>query len=251
MSLLGFLLKSKANTEAQHKSLVDEFIDLVAMTAANRNEAETYLQLARLSDAYGSDVLLLNGSTHFRDSAIQLSDQEARALQTKTSAEYLGLRFLNLWLRAQQENSDDGKELFLRMCGPIYKARITYYTNLTGTSRFRLQRVAAMGLEDTRRFQDLKNFMLLRELGEGCTTQHIVGCILGYTDFYLSRLGLNPNAAENYGPLIRDERLAKFETIQNAYTRNEDVKPESMKLIEVGRTAGAEQFLEVMALLER
>lgn len=251
MGLIDFIFngnRKPSPTNQRLEPLVDEFVRLTTTVDGwNRGDArftqQTFLHLAAVSDAHGSDAMLLNGPSPLRVVAIELSDQEARDAGSKESPEYFGLRFFNLWLRAQQEESDDAKEIFREICGLMFKARQVYYASLPDKSRFVIRKVTAVGLAETRQFQCLKNFMLLRELGRGSTSQHLVGSILGYADAYLNQLGVRTPQGEDYVPLITDGRLAKNSVIIGAYVRDGSVKPESMKLVDAGRIEGAELFL--------
>lgn len=254
MGLMDFLLKSKSNSSERRQnpdSLTDEFVWLTTMVArATENDPHfidhTHLQLAAASDAYGSDGLLLNGPSAFRISAIELSEKEARAEPSKESPEYLGLKLFNLWLRAQQDNSDEAREIFLGLCGPMFEARKRYYGRLRDKHLFTIRRIATVGMEEVQQFQNLKNFMLLRELGAGCTSQHLVGCIIGYADVYLAQAGLQAPRERDYLPLITEERLAKVGVIRGAYLRDGSVLTDSMKLVETGRIHGAKAFRETL-----
>jgi hypothetical protein len=257
MGLMDFWKKGKAGDAAANRnseSLVDEFVRLVT-TIEEKNQADprfierAYLYSAAASDAYGSDALLLNGPTAHRAIGIALSDNEAQELGSRVSAEYFGLRLLNLWLRAQQEESDDARQIFLEICGLMFKARRTYYARMPDKTRFVIQRTPTVGLKERERFLSLKNFLLLKELGDGCTSQHLVGCILGYADVYLGRLEIVSPREEDYVPLIVDERLASARVIKGAYLRDGSVKPESMKLVEAGRIEGAKSFRDALEFI--
>ena len=88
--------------------------------------------------------------------------------------------------------------------------------------------------------------MLLRELANECTPQHLVGCILGYADTYLMQVVGQTTRAADYGPLITDERLAKWDVIRGAFVRDGSGNPESGKLVEAGRVEGAKVFRETL-----
>lgn len=254
MGLFGFL--SKGHDSAPMKlSLPDEFKLLVG--AAGRQDgnagsllmSRAYRKMAEASDAYGTDQILLNGPSALRDFSVALSEKEAQEIRSKTSPEYYGLRLCNLWLRAQQEDSDDARTVFQDLCLLLFQARVLYYASLRDKGGLLIVPATSDLLSERKQFGKKKNFLLIEELGKGCTSQHIVGCILGYADVYLEKLGLDATKADSYFPFIQDERLAKFRVIEGAYIRDGSVKPESMKMIEVGRAIGAEKFREVYKLL--
>lgn len=156
MGLKDFWKKGKAiDSTVSHNaaSMVDEYVWLVT-TIAEKNQRDehfierVYLFFAGTSDVYGSDALLLNGPSPFRTFGIDLAEKEIRDLGSKVSAQYFGLRLLSLWLRSQQEDSDDARQIFMELCGFMFTARKAYYAGLPDKNRFIIKQTSTVGLQE-------------------------------------------------------------------------------------------------------